>query len=481
MITEELINYIRQQLQKGLTVEIIFSNLVLVGWLPEDIKEGFQYIEKINQNHIISAVSSNEKKLTENESSKKHAFLILIIIIVVFISSIFYFFYKKHSNNLLEAKESFPKIEVVEMDQPYEQLKSIDESVVNENNIPENLNIIKNTTEKQIESVLSQSQENNVLYKGKIYHIFFHSLIVYSKLAFSDPKFSAGYRDWMITRDEFQKILPLLYNNNFILIDITSLYGVNNDGTVIKKDLYLPEGKKPLIISLDDLSYYSSLVGHGFADKLVFDKNGNVATEIIAENGKKEITRDGDSVPILDDFVSLHPDFSLNGAKGVIALTGYHGVLGYKTNNVNSLNYVNDIQSAKNIISKLKETGWRFASHSYSHNISYSTGEVSLEKVKKDAELWDKEVRPLVGETDIFIGPYGQVFKPGDPRRDYLVSDGFKMFNGVGMDLYLNYFSKSITMNRADIDGYRLIRTPRLLKGYFDVASVLDPLRSIIK
>lgn len=477
MITEELVSYIKQQLQKGFSEEIISNKLILVGWLPEDIKEGFQYIEKINQNQIISAVSSSEKKLTENESSKKHIFLILIITLAVFISGIFYFFYKKHSNSLLEAKESFPKIEVVEMDQPYEQLKSIDKSIVNENNIPENLNITNNTTEKQTESVLSQSQENNVLYKGKIYHIFFHSLIVYPELAFDGSESSFGYKDWMITRDEFQKILPLLYKNNFILIDITSLYGVNNDDTVIKKDLYLPEGKKPLIISLDDLSYYNSLVGHGFADKLVFDKDGNVATEIITRENKTEITRDGDVIPILDDFVSLHPDFSLNGAKGVIALTGYHGILGYKTNNVNSLNYVNDIQSAKNIISKLKETGWRFASHSYSHNKSYSTGEVSLEKVKKDAELWDKEVRPIVGETDIFIGPYGQVFKPGDPRRDYLVSDGFKMFNGVGMDLYLNYFSKSITMNRADIDGYRFAHTPYLLKEYFDATQVIDSIR----
>ena len=218
-------------------------------------------------------------------------------------------------------------------------------------------------------------------------------------------------------------------------------------------------------------------MGHGFADKLVLDGDGNVATEIITKENQKEITRDGDVVPILDDFVTTHPDFSFMGAKGVIALTGYHGILGYKTNNINSSAYQKNIQSVEKVISKLKATGWRFASHSYSHDKSYSTGEVSLEKVKKDAELWDKEVRPLVGGTDIFIGPYGQVFKANDPRRNYLVSDGFKMFCGVGMDLYLNYSSKSITMDRADIDGYRLTHTPYLLKEYFDLENVIDPLR----
>ena len=330
----------------------------------------------------------------------------------------------------------------------------------------------------QIISQQSKNSDENVLYNGTIYHIFFHSLIVYPKLAFNDPKFSPGYRDWMITRDEFQKILPELYKNNFILTDITSLYGVDKDGKVFKKDLYLPKGKKPLIISLDDLAYYYSLAGHGFADKLVLDKNENVATEIITPEGKTEITRDGDVVPILDDFVSMHPDFSLNGAKGLIAVTGYEGILGYRTNNFKSKNYEQNVQSAKEVISKLKSTGWRFASHSYSHDKKFTTETISLESLKKDTELWDKEVRPLVGDTDVFVGPYGQVFNNiNDSRREYLVSRGFKMFCGVGTDLYFKYFSNSITMDRADIDGFRLTHTPSLLNEYFNVASVIDPLR----
>ena len=34
-----------------------------------------------------------------------------------------------------------------------------------------------------------------------------------------------------------------------------------------------------------------------------------------------------------------HPDFSLNGQKGVVALTGYNGVLGYRTNETDSKHY----------------------------------------------------------------------------------------------------------------------------------------------
>ena len=36
-------------------------------------------------------------------------------------------------------------------------------------------------------------------------------------------------------------------------------------------------------------------------------------------------------VPLIDRFVEEHPDFSYRGAKGIVALTGYNGILGYRT------------------------------------------------------------------------------------------------------------------------------------------------------
>mgnify|MGYP000718429092 FL=1 len=33
-------------------------------------------------------------------------------------------------------------------------------------------------------------------------------------------------------------------------------------------------------------------------------------------------------VPLIDRFVEEHPDFSYRGAKGIVALTGYNGILG---------------------------------------------------------------------------------------------------------------------------------------------------------
>ena len=333
------------------------------------------------------------------------------------------------------------------------------------------LAIISNKKPKEVIEVIPVK---TALYTGKIYHIFFHSLIVYPELAFRNDGQGNGLRDYMVTQSEFVKILNKLYENNFVLIDSHLLFATSTNNTIVKKDLYIPEGKKPLILSLDDINYLTNEFGRGLANKLVFDSNGNVATEIITPDKKTIVTRDGDSIPIIDDFVKAHPDFSFNGAKGIIGVTGFDGVLGYRTNIAEYPARDADILKVKQLVKKLKETGWIFASHSYSHQEPFKDDVISLNGLKYDTEKWDAEVRPLVGDTDIFIGPFGQVFPRYSEKRDYLVSKGFKLLFGVGMDLYIEYFPNYVMQNRADIDGIRLIKTPWLLKEYFDVNDVLS-------
>ncbi|MES2623102.1 MAG: hypothetical protein V4576_01690 [Patescibacteria group bacterium] len=308
------------------------------------------------------------------------------------------------------------------------------------------------------------------VYKGKIYNIFFHSLIVYPELAAKSKR--SLYKDYMITRDEFAIILEQLYEHNFVLIDVDSIYNIDAQGKMTRKDLLLPEGKKALIISLDDLSYYRTQKGFGFANKLVIDTQGNVSTEVVAPDGRIEITRNGDVVPMLDDFVKEHPDFSIGGAKGIIALTGFDGILGYRTQYSTSSTRDTEIIEAKEVVAKLKETGWKFASHSYTHDPSFTSNKITINGLKSDIAMWDKEVRPLVGDTNIFVGPNGQIFKPNDERRKVLLDNGFKVLFGVGMDLYIHYFDEYVVMDRADIDGFRIKHSPELLKPFFDTSLV---------
>ncbi len=326
-------------------------------------------------------------------------------------------------------------------------------------------------------SAVSSANGTLIKYTGKISHIFFHSLVIYPELAFTGDTKSKLYEDYMITQPKFTDFLNSLYKDNFILINLTSLYHVDEHGNVVHDELYLPKGKKPLIISLDDLNYYSTMKGRGFADKLVLGTDGNVATEVITPSGATEITRNGDVVPILDDFVKAHSDFSLDGAKGTIAVTGFEGLLGYRTE-AESPTRLGEIEAAKKIVKRLKETGWLFASHSYSHAHNFQTGSITLGEVKADSTKWKDEVGSIVGPTDIFIGPFGQIFKPDDPRREYLVSEGYKMLCGVGVDFYLNYNSNYVAMDRADIDGYRLSHDESRLDKYLNVSTVVESLRN---
>ena len=65
-------------------------------------------------------------------------------------------------------------------------------------------------------------------------------------------------------------------------------------------------------------------------NQLVVDENGKIRNEYIEDDGSVSVG-DYDMVPLIDRFVEEHPDFSYRGAKGIVALTGYNGILGYRT------------------------------------------------------------------------------------------------------------------------------------------------------
>ena len=289
-------------------------------------------------------------------------------------------------------------------------------------------------------------------YGGPVRHIFFHSLIIYPEKA-QKSKNAKGYADYMITVDEFKSILDRLYKNNFVLIDQALFYSVDENGSVKKQDLLIPVGKKPLILSLDDLSYYSYMEDGGFASKLVL-RGGEVRTEVATPQGVK-VTADGDVVPIVDEFVKVHPDFSYQGAKGVIALTGFEGILGYKTYLSGERGDAEKAAVAP-VVAALKRSGWTFASHSFSHSRDFLNGTISEQKLEVDIDSWKLFVEPLVGKTDVFVGPFGQIFKANDPRRKMLYDAGFRAFYSVGIDGYLRIAKDGLVMDRIDIDGYRL-------------------------
>lgn len=317
----------------------------------------------------------------------------------------------------------------------------------------------------------TQSSKNMHTYDGEVYHIFYHPLITDPKLAFSQsPNEAKGNNDWMITTNEFKKSLEELYKKNYILIDPHDAYDLNSK-PIKKKHLKLPKGKKPLILSVDDMNYYEYMRGKGYADRLVLDKNKNVVSETKQKNGKVTRSKDNDIVPILNDFVKKHPDFSLNGQKGVVALTGYNGVLGYRTNETDSKDYNERKSKAKAVADAMKRDGWTFGSHSYGH-INFE--QTSYDGIVKDTQRWKKEVTPIIGKTDLFFFPHGAQDR-NTPAYKYLVKDGhFKYLAGVGPNNFTDIQSDNVYQDRVAVDGLDLYDFKDKLKQFMNPDKVYD-------
>ncbi len=323
---------------------------------------------------------------------------------------------------------------------------------------------------------------NLVKYKGEVAHLFTHCLIADSNIAFAkDNPMRAHYDRDCLTIKEFQNILLELYKNDYILVKPSSTFNSNSlHGT--KKELYFPKGKKPLILSFDDVNYDQKKSGKGMVDKIACDLDGNLVTYT---NANPTPSYDNEFVTILENFIATHPDFSYNNARGLICLTGYDGILGYRTNS-DSPNKTEEIKRAKAVISKLKSLGWEFASHSYGH---YHMKKISVEKFEDDLNKWKTEVEPLIGKTSIYVYPYGEreiIGQDGNLSQKHIMLEkaGFRLFCGVGVKPYFSYLPNNLNhkilfMDRTPLDGYTLQNNYMSLSHLFDIKKVYDNARDI--
>ncbi len=129
-----------------------------------------------------------------------------------------------------------------------------------------------------------------------------------------------------LTVSEFNDILQQLYDADYVLVDIYSLADSDDSG-FSEGTVQVPIGKKPLVVSEYGISYSENDTSH--ATKLVFSSSGAVTCQYIDSEGNTA-TGDVDVLPCLETFIASHPDFSYNGARGILGVTGSDGVFGYQ-------------------------------------------------------------------------------------------------------------------------------------------------------
>jgi len=348
--------------------------------------------------------------------------------------------------------------------------------------------------DQKVQAKLLEATSNTSLvvdYSGNVEVLCVKPLIDDTSLAFSAK--NVGTTDpLMLTAAEFKAIIEQLYANNYILIDVRTMTDQSNQSQVTAQGLSLPEGKKPLVIILENVSYSAYQTGMGTCSQLVLNDQNQVCGEYTNASGQTVVSRDAEAVGILDAFVEEHPDFSFDGAKGIISFTGYESVMGYITNadQVDDRNNalaavglpgINPTQeeilanqnTVKGIMTQLTETGWIFASSTYGF---INANSCDLDTITSDTDKWLDQVGSLTGSVQILVYPNGDFIKGSDARCVYLKDNGFRIFFGVGPTAYYTYGDNYLYLDRAMLNGdtLRNVNYARL----FDVSLVYDPNRT---
>ncbi len=292
-----------------------------------------------------------------------------------------------------------------------------------------------------------------------------------------------------LTTDEFTRMLEELYANDYVLVDAETMADMSEDTFITEVNLTVPVGKKPLILVLDTFDYnVANTMNYGLCTQLSLDEQGYVCGQYVAPDGTLVSGRELEAIGILDAFVEAHPDFSFDGAKGVISICGYESVFGYvisrdeaddRTEALANIGRPNvefsdsEIDNNRRIVTEimevLQDTGWKLASSTYGNINAF---EADMETIVADTEKWMEQIEPLIGDVHIIVYPGGNYIYGTDPRAVYLKNNGFRIFFGMGYNPYHIYGDNYLYYDRTTISEYSLNNLD--FSRLFDASRILD-------
>lgn len=324
-------------------------------------------------------------------------------------------------------------------------------------------------------------------------NLSFNLLIADLPRALADETYGSAYNKNYVTTGEFQTILQELYDNGYILVSLYDIASVSADGTAMTENsLYLPEGRKPIVLTQTGVNYFTYMVdgdgdgkadkdGAGFASRLIVDANGKLTNEMVDASGNT-VTGAFDLIPILDAFVEAHPDFSYKGAKATIAVTGYDGLFGYRTDpetaeKISQEYYNQQVAEVGAVVQAVRNSGYDIACYTY-EMVNYSN--ISSADIQADLEKWTGEVAPYLGNVDILVYPWGgdvgNTSEYSGNKYAALKGFGFKYF--IGQDTSIESWGQITTdylrQTRRWVTGANMKDYPEYFADLFNAEKVLD-------
>lgn len=290
-----------------------------------------------------------------------------------------------------------------------------------------------------------------VRWHGPVEELFVHPLVIKARLAFTSDPLGVGFQNYFVTALEFQRILDQLWHKGWTLVDIHDAAA----GTV-----RVPAGRRPLILEEDDVNYYRYFQGRGLATRLVLAK-GQVRAQL--PNGTLS---DQDVVPMVEQEIARHPEFSAAGARGVLGLTGYEGLFGEHRAKTTAARH-----RLRALVRWLIGHGWTIASHTWGH---IDLSKESLSSIAWDTGQWKALADPVIGHTDVLIYPFGA--RPGDAAVRQLVRAGYRIQLDIDDVARTVHKDGAVIMSRRHVDGYAF-EVPAQQRAFYNVATVRDPNR----
>ena len=473
------------------------------------------YLAPMRQTEDVQTVDENGRIRRRRKPSKSQIFkevylpaiiagLALLLVLSFIVGSVTNAVKKKMLNDEANRRESLSASQAADAaEKEYDALIAEAEALAAGYNYDEaiaKLNTFTGTdaehqqaiTAKKAEYTNAQSQLVEWKDVSQIPNLSFHVLMADPTRAISDAQYGGLYNRNFVTIDEFSKILEQLYAGGYILIDFDSFIststGVDGKESFFQSPLMLPAGKKPIMITETMVNYFNYMIdgnndgepdagGAGFACKLVVDANGDIKAQYV-DGSNQTLVGNYDLVPILEDFIKAHPDFSYRGARATLAVTGHEGVFGYRCNtsyiaSKSQSYYDEQVAGAKEITQALREKGYTIASYTYS-NQKYR--DLSAKEISQEMTNWKNQVTPILGEVDVLvfarenggINDYtGAVFTAlSDTGFQYFVDDGEK----PSVTINTSY----VRQTRIMVTGMNMQWHPTWFTQYFDCNAVLD-------
>ena len=320
-------------------------------------------------------------------------------------------------------------------------------------------------------------------------NLSFHILIEDLDRALKDENYGGKYNRNFVTTAEFKQILEHLYANGYVLVDFDSFIeatSFNDTEQYITKPIYLPSGKKPVMITETMVNYFAYMVdpdgdgtpdakGAGFANKLVL-QNGEIKASYVDASGNN-LVGDYDLVPILESFIQAHPDFSYQGARAVLAVTGSEGIFGYRTNTSYIATkgqawYDEECNAAKEVVQALRSKGYTLACYTYS-NKAYSG--YTAAQIQAEMQEWTKNITPVMGQVDTFVfAQESNLSAYNGAAFDVLHNTGFRYFISNGTQPWAAVESTYVRQNRLMVTGRTMQHYTDQFTGLFDCAAILN-------